>query len=347
MDRYQRQVRLPYFGESGQEKLRLSRVLLVGCGALGTVIADQLVRAGIGLLRICDRDLVEESNLQRQVLFDEQDARDEIPKAVAAQRRLQKVNSSVEIDAHVVDVHSGNIETLAGVMNELKRADLILDGTDNADSRYLINDVSVKHGIPWVYGACVGTEGRVMGIVPGQGACLRCLFEQPPGAGELETCETAGVLGAAANVIASLQVVTALQMLTGAGAEVTSRLTTADVWLRRFRDIDTFAARREDCPCCDRRQFEFLNERASGLAVALCGRGAVQIRPMRAASLELSALRTRLASLGDVTSTDYFVRFTPRDGKLSMSVFPDGRAMVHGTADPAAARSLYARYLGS
>src|SRR5687768_2495058 len=204
--RYHRQQLLPQVGEEGQSKIGAARVLLIGCGALGTVIADQLVRAGVGRLRICDRDVVEATNLQRQVLFDESDAAEGAPKAVAGARRLSRINSSVRIEPHVIDVHSGNIEELIAGREGLSRAHVILDGSDNAEVRYLVNDAAVKHNVPWVYGGCVGTSGRVMAIVPGKTPCLRCLFPQPPSAGELETCDTAGVLAPAAAMVASFQV---------------------------------------------------------------------------------------------------------------------------------------------
>jgi adenylyltransferase/sulfurtransferase len=320
-------------------------VLLVGCGALGTVIADQLVRAGIGFLRICDRDLVEETNLQRQVLFDEQDVREETPKAVAAKRRLERVNSSVTIDAHVLDVHSGNIEALMGAAGNGSRVNVILDGTDNVETRYLVNDAAIKHGISWVYGACVGVEGRVMGIVPGKGGCLRCLFEQPAGVGELETCDTAGVLASAASMVASMQVVLAIKMLLGKDVTEVAKLMTLNAWDGRVRNVDVATARREDCVCCGQGKFEFL-DRAGGLTVTMCGRGAVQVRPAVATALDLDAVARRLGIAGETRRTEYFVR-CQIDGKLALTVFGDGRAMVHGTADVGVARSIYARYVGN
>ena len=344
MSRYHRQVLLPQIGEAGQQLLRSARVLLVGCGALGTVVADQLVRAGVGHLRICDRDLVEETNLQRQVLFDEDDARKQTPKAVAAKSRLEQVNSAVAIEAHVVDVHSGNIEKLAGLEGDLGRVNVILDGTDNVETRYLINDFAVKHGVPWIYGACVGVQGRVMGIVPGQGPCLRCLFEQPAAAGELETCDTTGVLAPAAGVIASLQVVAAMKILLG---YPTSQLTTVDVWSNRFHAVEVTDARRADCPACGRRHFEFLDRPGNGLAAALCGRGAVQVRPARETRLDLDAMQRKLAAVGEVNRTAYYLKCQVRDNGTALTVFPDGRAMIHGTADISQARSIYARYIGS
>ena len=215
VSRYHRQILLPQVGPDGQRRLGEATVLLIGCGALGTVIAEQLTRAGVGRLRICDRDIIELTNLQRQVLFDEADARAGTPKAVAAAERLARVNAQVHVEPHVIDVHSGNIEDLIEGERGAPRAGLILDGTDNADIRYLINDAAVKQGVPWVYGGCVGTSGRAMAIVPGASPCLRCLFPEPPAAGELETCDTVGVLASAAAVIASLEVVAGMKILLG------------------------------------------------------------------------------------------------------------------------------------
>jgi len=346
MDRYHRQTLLPQIGAAGQVRLASARVLLVGCGALGTVIAEQLARAGVGWMRICDRDLVETTNLQRQVLFDEADAAAATPKAVAAGRLLGAINSTIEIDARVTDVHSGNIESLMRVGDGV--VDLVLDGTDNVETRYLINDATAKLGVPWVYGACVGTTGRAMGVIPGHSPCLRCLFPQPAGPGELATCDTAGVLAAAAGVVASIQVVEAMRILL-ADATAASELATVDVWPLRVRTISTAGARRADCPTCGLRQFEFLDARPGAAAIALCGRNTVQVRPAtNNGGIELKAAAARLASAGEVQATAFFVRCalaTPAG--LTLTLFPDGRAMVHGTADPAVARSVYARYVGS
>jgi adenylyltransferase/sulfurtransferase len=343
-DRYHRQQLLPQIGREGQRKLARSRVLLIGCGALGTVIAEQLVRAGIGFLRICDRDLVELTNLQRQVLFDEDDARDELPKAVAAARRLREVNSSVRIDDRVIDIHRGNIEAVIG--EGIEKAGLILDGTDNVQTRYLVNDAAVKLGIPWVYGACVGTEGRVMGIVPGKTACLRCIFNDPPSAGELPTCDTAGVLASAAGLVGSLQVVLAMKMLLGEPPEQVARLITLDAWSARFRTIETAASRREDCPACGQRHLELLEGPDGSGAVTLCGRNAVQIRPERPTRLNLQELAARLGAIASVRQTAYLLKCRLPDSDLELTIFPDARALIHGTSDLAAARSIYARYVG-
>ena len=341
MNRYHRQTLLPQIGEVGQARLARARVLLVGCGALGTVVAEQLARAGLGYLRICDRDVVETTNLQRQVLFDESDAAAGRPKAVAAAERLRAINSSVVIDPRVVDVHSGNIELL------LEGVDLVLDGTDNAETRYLINDAATKHSKPWVYGACVGTSGRVMAVLPMTRPCLRCMFPQPPGAGELETCDTAGVLASAANVVASLQVVEAMKILLSDPASA-RELVTIDLWPLRIRTVFTADARRVDCATCVFRKFEFLDARPGQAATSLCGRNTVQVRPAsNGAAIDLNAAADRLAVAGPVERSPFFVRCTLRDSNLSITLFPDGRAMVHGTADLAVARSIYARFIGN
>jgi molybdopterin/thiamine biosynthesis adenylyltransferase len=339
MNRYHRQTLLPFIGEAGQAKLASARVLLVGCGALGTVIADQLVRAGVGHLIIADRDVVELTNLQRQVLFGESDARDGVPKAVAAARRLAVVNSSVIVEPRVVDVHSGNIEELVG-----SSIDLLLDGTDNAQTRYLINDVAAKQGVPWVYGACVGADGRVMSVRPGLGPCLRCIFPAPPAAGELPTCDTAGVLGSATAVVASMQVISALKLLIGV-ATVDDQLLTMDLWKGRFRSVAT--ERRDDCICCARRQFEFLDRPVEQSAIQLCGQNAVQIRAERGERIQLKDLAERLTAVGQVTATDFLVRCQPAQERgVQLTVFADGRTVVHGTSDPSRARTLVSRYVG-
>ncbi len=349
MSRYHRQILLPQIGRAGQQRLAESTVLLIGCGALGTVIAEQLVRGGVGTLRVCDRDIVETTNLQRQVLFDEFDAGDGTPKAVAAARRLSRINSAVRIEPRVVDVHSSNIEALImggdGIpVDGTARADVILDGADNAEVRYLINDAAVKHGVPWVYGGCVGTSGRVMAIVPGKTPCLRCLFPDPPGAGELETCDTAGVLAPAAAVVASLQVVTAMKILLG--QDVAEELVTLDLWRNRIQTVSTVGGRRDECPACGGREFTFLDRSASG-ATTLCGRDAVQVLPTARTILDPARLAARLATSGKVESTPHLVRCTLTESGLALTVFPDGRAIIKGTTDPTVARSVYARYIGS
>jgi adenylyltransferase/sulfurtransferase len=336
MNRYGRQTSLPQIGEAGQDRLASARVLLVGCGALGTVIAEQLARGGIGFLRIADRDVVELTNLQRQTLFTEDDAARGTPKALAAAARLSGVNSTITIDPRVVDIHSGNIESL------ITDVDLILDGTDNVETRYLINDAAVKNGKPWVYGASVATAGRAMGIVPGSSPCLRCLFPDPARAGELPTCDTAGVLASASAIAASLQVAEALKILLNDN-DAAATLITFELWPARFRAISTRAGRRAECPTCGEGRFDFLDARPNSMATTLCGRQTVQIRPIAATRIDLKQVAARLQTTAE---SDQFLRAALPDHGMTLTLFPDGRALVHGTSDPAAARSIYARYVG-
>ena len=330
---------LPQIGREGQARLGRSRVLLVGCGALGSVIADQLARAGIGTIRIADRDIVELSNLQRQVLFDESDAAEQMPKAIAAARRLAQINSQIVIEPIVADVNADNMERLADV-------DLILDGTDNVETRYLLNDLSVKRGIPWVYGACVGIEGRCMVICPPRTACLRCIFPDPPGPGELPTCDTAGVLASAAAVVASIQVTAALQLLLGKPGPPS--MISFDIWGGRFRTVSLEDSRREDCITCGQRRFDFLENSSVSRSTSLCGRNSIQIRPAREASFSLDSMALKLSSIGRVERTPYFLRCHPHEPRnVSLMLFADGRVIIHGTSEPQRARSLYARFIGS
>ncbi len=351
-NRYHRQMLLPSFGPEGQSRLARARVVLVGCGALGGVIAEQLVRAGVGRLRLIDRDIVEWTNLQRQVLFEEEDARKGTPKAVAAAERLGRINSEAQVEPVVADLHGGNVEALivggwpsaeqANADTQSPTANLILDGTDNAETRYLLNDVAVKEGIAWIYGACIGTEGRTMLVRPGVTPCLRCLFPDPPAPGELPTCDTAGVLGPAAAVVASLQAAAALRLLTGDETHG-GTLVTLDVWRPRFHVLSCADDRRADCPTCGRRQFEFLNRPHGGGTARLCGRDAVQIQGEGRTDLGRSA--DRLAGVGAVERTRYFVRCRLEEG-IVLTLFADGRAIIQGTGDVGRARSIYARFVG-
>lgn len=336
--RYQRQELLPQIGKAGQAKLAASRVLLVGCGALGCTIAEHLARAGVRDLRIIDRDVVEWTNLQRQVLFDEADAREGTPKAVAAGERLFRVNSEVVVSTIVADFHSASIGHAVGV-------DVILDATDNVDTRYLINDVAVKYGIPWVYGACVGTEGRVMPVVPGRTACLRCVFPEPPAGSELPTCDTAGVLGPVASVVGSLQAIEAIRLLVGGPEAVRGALWSGDLWAGRARAIE--AERNPDCPACGRREFPFL-AKPPAQSTTLCGRDSVQVRPAHPLRLDLAAAAGKLAGVGEVQQSPFLVRCRlPGEPAIQLTLFQDGRMIVTGTTDGDKARSLYARYVGT
>lgn len=340
--RYQKQILFDGIGQEGQAALSRSRVLLVGCGALGCVLADAMTRAGVGLVRIVDRDFVEISNLQRQGLFTEHDVAAHLPKAVAAAERLRAVNSEIEIEAVVADVDFKNIRGFATGI------DLILDGTDNFEIRYLVNDLSLDTGIPWIFTGCTGSHGQMMPVFPGQSACLRCLIPSPPPPGSTETCDTAGVLGPAINVIASLQAAMALKILTGQQSKVPRKLTIIDVWDLSFRQMDVSGLRETaDCSACKRQERLWLSgERSSGSSV-LCGRNAVQVAPIEKTILSLEQLAVRLESAGKVTSNPFLVRVAIADSELELTIFPDGRAIVKGTEDPSAARAIYSRYIGS
>jgi adenylyltransferase/sulfurtransferase len=335
LDRYARQVVLPQIGARGQAKLGESSVLLVGAGALGTHQAELLARAGVGRLRIADRDFVQLDNLHRQTLFDEADARARWPKAEAAKRRLAQINHDVAVEALAVDVTARNVERL------VTGVDLVLDGTDNAETRYLVNDACVRRGQPWVYGGVVGCTGAVLLVRPGVGPCLRCVFPDPPGPGTLPTCELRGVLNTAPAVIAALQVTEAIRLLVGDPPQA-AHLVAIDLWETSFRRV--LVERAPGCPCCAERRFDFLEARETSSAVSLCGRNAVQITPASPASLDLDALAEKLGEIGEATSNGLLLRLGV--GEHELVVFPDGRAIVRGTNDLAVARTLYARYLG-
>lgn len=353
--RYHRQMILPQIGEVGQARLSSAHALLVGCGALGTVIADALVRAGVGRLTIADRDVVELTNLQRQVLFDESDAREGLPKAEAAAVRLRRINSQVEIVPEVADVTARNVERLMGVADGAENGiGVIVDGTDNFQTRYLLNDAAVKHGVPMVYGGAVGTAGMTMTIRPGVTSCLRCIFPEAPPPGSVATCDTAGVLGPAVGVIALMQATEAIKVLAGKADACTRTLREVDVWSGRLRALEIGGPATE-CPCCAQRRFEYLDARHTDDTTSLCGADAVQVAPPGyGVSVDLDALAARLAKHGPFTATRFLVRgvlsgeIGRGNGKaVELTVFRDGRAIIKGVQDSAAARTLYARYVGS
>ncbi|NOY41913.1 MAG: thiazole biosynthesis adenylyltransferase ThiF [Planctomycetes bacterium] len=339
LDRYRRQVRFAPLGEEGQRRLLASRVLICGCGALGSVVADTLVRAGVGFLRIVDRDFVETDNLHRQVLFNEQDAAAQMPKAIAAVQRLATVNSTVELEPVVADVNATNIRNLAADV------DLVVDGTDNFETRYLINDFAVATNTPWVFGGCVGTEGQTLAIVPGETPCLACIMPAPPPASALPTCETAGVLGPIVNVIASFQAIEAIKLLSGNRDQLNPAMTIFDLWNNQVRPLDMAAARVDDCPTCGQREFGWLEGNRGSATTTLCGRNSVQISPTSSEPINLPALAERLGSVGHVTASPFLVRLLVDDYQLT--IFSDGRTIVGGTDDPAVARTVHAKYVGS
>jgi len=336
--RYSRQILFDGIGPDGQARIIASRVALVGCGALGTVQASLLVRAGVGTVRIIDRDFVEESNLQRQILFDEEDVRSLLPKAVAAEKKLRAVNSLVHVEGLVEDVNPSSIGRLLGGF------DLIVDATDNFDARFLVNDFAVKHGIPWIYGACVGSYGLTFAILPGDTACLRCVFENAPPAGLSPSCDTAGVIGPIVGSIASLQVAEALKVLSGRRDRIHRRITTLDLWENR-RDLIELPVRDPDCPCCGKGEFPYLEGALGAAATTLCGRNSVQIRRRDGARVDLEDLAARLSSIGRIERNRFLLRAAIDDYQLT--VFADGRAIISGTCDLGIAKSLYARYVGA
>lgn len=334
-ERYSRQILFPEIGESGQQRLLASTAVIAGCGALGTGQAAALARAGVGRLILIDRDYVEPGNLQRQWLYDESDARDALPKAVAAARHLSAANSAIEIIPVVADLTARNAGRL------LTEANVILDGADNFELRYLINDVAVKHGIPWIYGAAVGSYGVTMPVLPGETACLACLFPAPPSSPQA-TCDTAGVLNSITALIASLQVADATKLLAGRPESVEPRLYSIDLWKNTSRTVSS-RNRDPDCAVCVQRRYDYLDS-PKRRPVSLCGRNAVQVHE-REQTLDLDRLRAVLEPLGAVRANAYALRFAC--DPYEMTIFTDGRAIIKGTEDTAVARGLYARYIGN
>ena len=340
--RYSRQMLFEPIGEDGQRRLLDASVLLVGCGALGTVLASTLARAGVGRLRIVDRDFIEENNLQRQILFDEDDIAAGLPKAEAARQKLTRINSTIHVEAVVTDVNASNIQTLA------EGADLLLDGTDNFETRFLINDLAVKSNTPWIYGACIGATGLVMAIVPGETPCLRCVFENAPPPEMNPTCDTVGVLGPIVNVVASIQAIETIKLLIGARDDVTRSLIHIDLWSGRFMNMNVQSSYENgDCPCCKRREFTFLDGAHESLTATLCGRNAVQINRPGGGQVDLAVIAERLQRVaeGPVRQNRFMLKAVV-DG-YEIALFPDGRAIIKGLSDPGQARSVYAKYIGS
>ena len=334
-ERYSRQILFPGIGADGQRRLLESGVAIVGCGATGSALASLLARAGVGSLRIVDRDYVEPSNLQRQVLFDEVDAADSVPKAIAACRKIAQFNSQIVAEPRVSDLTPENAEQL------LSGVDLILDGTDNFETRYLINDYAVKNSLPWVYLAAVGSYAITMNVMPGETACLTCLFPDAP-EGMVETCDTAGILNSAVNLAVSIAATEALKLLTGARQQLRKTLLSHDLWLNQRSEIAA-GKPRADCRTCGSRDFVHLAG-ASRPHITLCGRNSVQIHEHHR-PVDLSDLSKRLQPHGSVRHTDFILKFWKEP--YEMTLFPDGRAIIKGTTDTALARSLYARYIGN
>lgn len=336
-ERYSRQVLFPEIGRAGQEKLLDSRVLIVGCGALGASHAEMLSRAGVGKLRIVDRDFVEFTNLQRQTLFKESDATERLPKAAAAKKRIAEINSDIEIEEIIADVNYSNIESL------IEGCDLVLDGTDNFQVRYLVNDACVKHSKTWIYGAAVSSYGTTMTIIPGKTPCLRCIFEEIPDAGSSPTCDTSGVIMPIIATVSAVQVTEALKILVGHSRDLHGSIMQFDVWQNDWRKIK-LSGPNPECKTCGKSVFEFLEAESQEFSAVLCGRNAVQIAPPKPTTLDLGALAEKLKDLSSVKQNEYLVRFDA--GEFEVTVFRDARAIVRGTDDVSTAKSLYARFVG-
>jgi adenylyltransferase/sulfurtransferase len=337
-ERYSRQILFKAIGELGQQRLSRSRTLIIGCGALGSAQAESLARAGVGRVRIVDRDFVEASNLQRQTLFTESDAAGHTPKAIAAANHIKLINSEIETEPEIVDVNHSNIERL------IKDCDVVLDGTDNFATRYLINDACVKHEINWIYGAAVGSYGVTMTVRPHQTPCLRCVFEEAPPAASAPTCDTAGVIMPIINVVAAVQVSEALKLLTARYEDLHQSLMQFDVWRNEWRKISP-GSPSPHCSTCALGFFDTLQPATGEFAAVLCGRNAVQISPTEKTRVDFERLAERLRASGEVKFNDYLLRF--RTGDYEVTVFQDARSIIRGTDEITTARSLYAKYIGN
>ena len=337
-ERYSRQILFHEIGKTGQERLLRARVLLVGCGALGASHAEMLARAGVGRLRIVDRDFVEFTNLQRQTLFKESDAAERLPKAIAAKSRISEINSEIAVDAVVADVNHSNVESL------IEGCGLVIDGTDNFQVRYLVNDACVKNNKTWIYGAAVSSYGTTMTIIPGKTPCLRCIFDEMPDAGSSPTCDTSGVIMPIIATVSATQVSEALKILVGDTASLHGSLMQFDVWANDRQRIK-LGLPNPDCKCCGQKIFEFLDAETQEFSAVLCGRNAVQIAPPKPTQLDLPQLAEKLSNVAAVSHNEYLVRLTA--GENEITVFRDGRAIIKGTDDVSMARSLYAKYVGS
>ncbi len=333
MKRYEKHMLLKEIGKKGQKKLLSSSVMIVGCGALGNVVANSLTRAGVGKIKIVDRDYVEIDNLHRQILFDEKDAEERKPKAIASAEKLRNINSEIEIVPVIADVNSSNIEKI------LHDVDLVIDGTDNMETRFLINDACIKHGVPWIYGAVVATEGMTMNILPEKTACLRCLIQKMPAPGVLPTCDTVGVLNTAVNIIASLQATEAIKILIG--EKIRRDAIHVDVWNGTWFPIRI--ERDKECITCRKHVFEFLKKEQADVTI-LCGKNAVQINPQKTTKISFKKLNKRLKNVGDVSYNEYMLRF--KIDEYEFIIFEDGRVIIKGVGSKELAKSLYAKYIG-
>jgi adenylyltransferase/sulfurtransferase len=341
LSRYDRQMRFASMGVDGQKKLRDARVLVIGLGALGSSSAETLTRAGVGFLRIVDRDFLELNNLQRQSLYTEADVAEGLPKAIVAAGRLNQINSNVKIEPVVADVTSSNVSMLCDSIH------LIVDGTDNFETRFLINDAAIARGLPWVFGGCLGCDGQSLTIIPGKSACLRCLMpEGPPNAAQMPTCDTAGVLAPIISLIAAIQSLEAIKILSGNLSAVCDKLQVFSLWENRIRQVDVGQLRTtSNCLACVQKEFEWLAGRRGSQPVVLCGRNAVQLSPGGSGDVDLPTIAGRLKRLGPIQLNQFLLKFAVES--FEMTLFLDGRAIVGGTQDPVVARRLYAQYFGN
>ena len=345
ISRYHRQIILPGVGEKGQAALAAGHAVVVGVGALGSAAADTLARAGVGHLTLIDRDIVERTNLQRQVLFSEADAAEGALKAEAAKRRLVEVNSEIRIEAVAADFNASNAEAiLTGAL--ASGTAVLVDGTDNFETRYLLNDLAVKHGVPYVYAGVIGTRGMQMSIVPGRGPCLKCVFPEVPDPGSMETCDTAGVLGPVVAMAAALQAADVLKLLMGHGEQIAPVLHEFDLWTGRRHEVQV--SRDPACVCCGRKQFDHLSASRTQPVLTLCSTRSVQVMPVRTHVVDLPALAARLATVAEVRPTPVMVRVRPHsEPGVELTVFRDARALIRGVETPERAKALYDRYVGS
>ncbi|OEG00060.1 thiamine biosynthesis protein ThiF [Vulcanibacillus modesticaldus] len=337
--RYSRQHLFKPIGKAGQKKLGKSRIAIVGMGALGTAISNHMVRSGVGFVRIIDRDFVEYSNLQRQMLFDENDADQALPKAIAAKNKLNLINSTITVEAHVTDLTPKNAEDL------LADLDLIIDGTDNFETRYLINDVAIKNNIPWIYGGAVASRGMTFTIIPNKTPCFRCLFPEPSAPGTSETCDTSGVIGPIIQVVAAYQATEALKILLNDYEHINTSLRNFELWHNEYSEINIKNAKNSECPACIHHNYEYLNNKKKNKRiVSLCGRESVQISPIEETPFDIRKLAEKLRHVGKIIETPYLIRFEVDRYKLT--IFPDGRVLIHGTNDITIAKNLYTKYIG-
>ena len=339
-ERYSRQIKFHGLTEAGQNKLKNSRVMILGCGGLGATSATLLTRAGIGYIKLVDRDIIEFNNLQRQLLYDENDVKEGLPKAIAAERKLKNINSAVKIESVVADVNRMNIEKLIGDVH------LVVDACDNLETRFLLNEACIKHKIPWIYGAAVESYGLTMNIIPGKTSCLKCIMDTIPKPGSVPTCETIGVLGPIVNIIASIQSAEAIKFLSGNKRELNQKLINIDIWQNSFESIDVTKSKiQKNCSVCNQKHFDFLTGKQGISFTTLCGRNAVQLNPFEKTILDLNKLAGDLSKFGKVTYNEFLIQFEIE--KYNLLIFLDGRAVIRGIKDTGIARSLYSRYIGN